>query len=166
MGFHHCSPPGPNALDLFIRHIKMRHPTIWHQDRAERLPAVVEQAQFTGNNLVYWPVDPEWGRPPTARLCGVLPPTTAQMENPIIAVWWMARTTLMKEVRAKRTSLALKEWKSKRHGYSLDRGASRWEKSKGGPSPPSYAAAVKGWASQGAGRDGQRPSNSGSGRMS
>ncbi len=129
-------------------------------------PTVVEQAQFTGNNPMYWPVPPEEGRPPTARFCGVLTPTTAQMENPIIAARWTARTALMKEIRAKRTSLARKERKSKRHDNSLDRGESGGKKSRNGPSPPTYVAAVKGWAAQGAGQDGQRPSTSSSGRKS
>ncbi len=70
---------------------------------------------------MYWPVSPEKGKPPTAGLCGVLPPTAAQMESPIIAARWAACTALMKEIRAKQTSLAHKERKSKRHGNSLDR---------------------------------------------
>ena len=116
---------------------------------------MVEQAQFMGNNPMYWPVPPEGGNPSTARLCGVLTPTAAQMENPIIAARWAARTALMKEIWAKWTSLARKEWKSKRHGNSLDCGQSKTKKSRNSPSPPTYAAAVKGWAAQGAGLDGQ-----------
>ncbi len=127
---------------------------------------MVEQAQFTGNNPIYWPVSPEGRKPPTARLCGVLTPTAAQMESPIIAAQWATRTALMKEIRAKRTSLARKERKSKCHGNSLDRGASGEKKQKGDPSPPSYATAVKGWAAHGAGLDRQRPLTSGSCRKS
>ncbi len=112
---------------------------------------------------MYWPVSPEGRKPPTARLCGVLTPTTAQMESPIIVARWAARTALMKEIRAKRTSLARKERKSKCHDNSLDRGVSGGKKQKGDPFLPSYTTAVKGWAAHGTGRDGQRPSTSGSG---
>ncbi len=115
---------------------------------------------------MYWPVPSEGATPPTARLCGVLPPTAAQMGSPIVAARWAARTALMKEIRAKRTSMARKERKSKRHGHSLDRGSSGGKKSRNGPSPPSYAAAVKGWAAPGTSQDGQRTSTSGSGRKS
>ncbi len=166
VGCHHCSAPGPDALDRFLRHIRDQHSTVWQCGQGERLPTVVKQAQFTGNNPMYWPVPPEGGTPPTARLCGVLPPTAAQMENPIIAARWAVRAALMKEIRAKLTSLARKERKSKRHGNSLDHGSSGGKKSRNGPSPPTYAAAVKGWAAQGAGQDGQRPSTSGSSRKS
>ncbi len=167
-GCHHCSGPGPDALDRFLCHIQDQHSTMWRRGRGKRLPTVVEQAQFTGNNPMYWPFSPEKGWPPTARLCVVLPPTAAQMESPIIVAWWVARTALMKEIRAKRTSLARMERKSKRHGHSLDHGSSGGggEKSRNGPSPPTYATAVKGWAAQGAGQDRQRPSTSGSGRKS
>ncbi len=71
-----------------------------------------------------------------ARLCGVLAPTAAQMESPIIAARWVARTALMKEIRAKRTSLAHKEQKSKRHSNSLDRRSSGGKKYRNVPSPP------------------------------
>ncbi len=74
---------------------------------------MVEQAQFTGNNPMYWPIATERAEPPTARLCGVLPPTPSQMANPIIAVWWAACTALMKEVRAKRVAFAQKEKRAK-----------------------------------------------------
>ena len=95
-GCHHCSAPGPDSLDQFLHHIRSQHLTVWRQSQGERVPTVVEQAQFTENNPMYWPVPPEGGRPPTARPCGVLAPTTAQMENPIIASRWAARTSLMK----------------------------------------------------------------------
>ncbi len=48
----------------------------------------------------------------------------------------------------------------------MDRGARGGKKSKGGPSPPTYASAVKGWAAQGAVRDGQQPSTFSPGRRS
>ncbi len=67
---------------------------------------MVEQAQFMGNNPMYWPIATEKAEPPTARLCGVTPPTPSQMANPIIAARWTARTTLMKEVQAKKAALA------------------------------------------------------------
>ncbi len=79
---------------------------------------------------------------------------------------WAARTALMKEVRAKRAAFSCKERKAKRHGHSLDRGASGGKKPKGGPSPPTYASAVKGWAAQGVGQDSQQPSTSGPGQKS
>ncbi len=81
-GCHHCSAPGPDSLDRFLRHIRVQYSTVWRNGRGERLPTMVEQAQFTGNNPMYWPVPPEGGRPPTARLCGVLAPTAAQMRTP------------------------------------------------------------------------------------
>ena len=116
---------------------------------------MVEQAQFMGNNPMYWPIATERAEPPTARLCGVLPPTPLQMANPIIAARWVARTALMKEIRAKRAAFARKARKAKRQGHSVDRGASGGKKSKGRPSPPTYASAVKGWAAEGAGQDNQ-----------
>ncbi len=53
---NYCSVPGPDSLDQFLLHIKMQHSTIWGQGQGECLPKVVEQAQFTGNNPVYWPI--------------------------------------------------------------------------------------------------------------
>ncbi len=119
-----------------------------------------------GNNPMYWPIATERAEPPTARLCGVLPPTPLQMANPIIAARWAARTTLMKEVWAKRAAFTQKAKRAKGQFHSVDRGASGGKKSKGGPSPPTFASAVKGWAAQGAGRDSQQPSNSSSGQRS
>ncbi len=105
---------------------------------------MVEQAQFMGNNPMYWPIATERAEPPTARLCGVMPPTPSQMANPIIAVRWTARTALTKEVRAKKVGLVQKAKRAKCQGHSVDRGASGGKKSKGGPSPPTYASTVKG----------------------
>ena len=104
--------------------------------------------------------------PLKAFLCGVLQSTNAQMENPIIAARWAARTVLIKEVHAKCNTLARKERKAKRQGCSLDRGASGWKKPKGGPSPMSYTNAVKGWDPVSLGSDGSQPSTLGSGQKS
>ncbi len=118
-----CSP---DSLDWFMSHLKTRHPDICKQGRGNHLTTFVEQAQFIGNNPVYWPISSDDITLPKARLCGVLPPTNAQMENPIIAAWWVAHITLMKDVW---NAFAHKECKVKRQGGSLDCGASGGKKS-------------------------------------